>query len=91
MDELYRNYRMLLGLGQAWQMYIRGKNFVPIMTDIWSSMVLEVVDWRTVKSADLIWKTLPEQQQSKLRLLLWIWQHSHKQNISATKNAPRES
>lgn len=69
--------------------FLRGQNYVSIMTDISGSRVLEVVQGRTEESADLLWKTLPEQQRSKVKAVAMdMWPAFI---ASATKNAPSAS
>ena len=47
--------------------FFRGHNYVSIMTDISGSRVLEIVEGRTEEATDSLWKTLSEEQRTKVQ------------------------
>ncbi len=52
-----------------------GQDYVGVMTDIDQSRVLEVTPDRTTEAADALWKTLSEEQRSKVRAVCMdMWQ-----------------
>ena len=69
--------------------FLRGHNYVSVMTDISGSRVLEVVEGRTQEATDSLWKTLSEEQRGKVHAVAMdIWPAF----ISSTeKNAPSAS
>jgi transposase len=52
-----------------------GQDYVSVMTDIDQSRVLEVTPDRTTEAADQLWKTLSEEQRSKVKAVCMdMWQ-----------------
>lgn len=47
--------------------FLRGQNYVSVMTDISGSRVLEVVQGRSEEATDLLWKTLPPEQRKEVK------------------------
>jgi transposase len=47
--------------------FLRGQNYVSVMTDISGSRVLEVVQGRSEGATDLLWKTLPLEQRKEVK------------------------
>jgi transposase len=53
----------------------RGQDYVSLMTDLTASRVLEVVPGRDEKSAQKLWKSLPQQQLAKVEAVaIDMWQ-----------------
>ncbi|MFG0334224.1 MAG: hypothetical protein ACF8TS_12740 [Maioricimonas sp. JB049] len=106
MNSLARHDALLLGLDGHWQVEHVGideKNFgqghsdVPIMTDIDSQRVLEVVpDW-TRAAADSLWKPLHEQHaefatwRDRAAASLFAWNRSHSSSTRKSKPASSSS
>ena len=69
--------------------FLRGQNYVSVMTDISGSRVLEVVQGRSEEATDLLWKTLPPEQRKEVKAVAMdMWPAF----INSTeKNAPSAS
>jgi transposase len=69
--------------------FLRGHSYVSVMTDISGARVLKVVEGCTEEAADSLWKTLSEEQRSKVQAVAMdMWPAF----VSSTgKNAPSAS
>ena len=47
--------------------FLRGHNYVSVMTDVSGSRVLEVAEGRTEEATDSLWKTLSEEQRARVQ------------------------
>ena len=84
-----RETQQITQIGIDEKSFLRGHNYVSVMTDISGSRVLEVVEGRTQEATDSLWKTLSEEQRGKVQAVAMdMWPAF----ISSTeKNAPSAS
>lgn len=61
-----RETEQIMQIGTNQKSFLRGHNYVSVMTDISGSRVLEVVEGRTEEATDSLWKTLSEEQRTKV-------------------------
>ena len=84
-----RETEQITQIGIDEKSFLRGHNYVSVMTDISGSRVLEVVEGRTEEATDSLWKTLSEEQRAKVQAVsMDMWPAF----IASTgKNAPYAS
>jgi transposase len=84
-----RETEQITQIGIDEKSFLRGHNYVSVMTDISGSRVLEVAEGRTEEATDSLWKTLSEEQRTKVQAVsMDMWPAF----IASTgKNAPSAS
>ena len=84
-----RETEQITQIGIDEKSFLRGHNYVSVMTDISGSRVLEVVEGRTEEATDSLWKTLSEEQRAKVQAVsMDMWPAFID---STVKNAPSAS